>query len=64
MLKPRSGKYQPSVDIFITPLDLQEISQYIISHTFQNILFHLNLIKLVGADNNTVASEMDTAAGL
>lgn len=32
--------------------------------TFQHILLHLNLIELVGADNDTVASEVNTAAGL
>lgn len=32
--------------------------------TFQHILLHLNLIEFVGADNDAVASEVDTAAGL
>lgn len=32
--------------------------------TFQHVLLHLNLIELVGANNDTVASEVDTAAGL
>lgn len=32
--------------------------------TFKNVLLHLNLIELVGADNDTVAGEVDTAAGL
>lgn len=32
--------------------------------TFQHILLHLNFVELVGADNDAVASEVDTAAGL
>lgn len=32
--------------------------------TFQHVLLHLNLIELVGANNDTVTSEVDTAAGL
>lgn len=32
--------------------------------TFQHILLHLNLIEFVGANNNTVSSEVDTAARL
>lgn len=32
--------------------------------TFQHILLHLNLIELVGPNNDTVASEVDTATGL
>lgn len=32
--------------------------------TFQHILLHLYLIELVGANNDAVASEVDTAAGL
>lgn len=31
--------------------------------TFQHILLHLNLIEFVGANNNAVASEVDTATG-
>lgn len=32
--------------------------------TLQDILLHLNLIELVGADDDAVACEVDTAAGL
>lgn len=32
--------------------------------TFQHILLHFNLVELVGADNDAVAGEVDTAAGL
>lgn len=32
--------------------------------TFQHVLLHLNLIELVGADDDAVASKVDTAAGL
>lgn len=32
--------------------------------TFQHILLHLNLVEFVGADNDAVAGEVDTAAGL
>lgn len=32
--------------------------------TFQHILLHLNLVELVGANDDAVASEVDTAAGL
>lgn len=32
--------------------------------TLQHKLLHLDLVELVGADNDAVASEVDTAAGL
>lgn len=32
--------------------------------TFQHVLLHLDLVELVGADDDAVASEVDTAAGL
>lgn len=34
------------------------------SHTLKRVLFHVDLIELVGSDEDTVIGEVDTAAGL